>query len=66
MISIYLSTYIAPLKGNYSEALPAQAGPKRRILSHVFLGSINRTELKTQRMSLDRSDRSFVVHRYDS
>src|SRR6218665_1720943 len=30
-ISIYISTYIAPLQGNYSEALPAQARPKRRV-----------------------------------
>jgi len=30
-LSIYISTYIAPLQGNYSEALPAQARPKRRI-----------------------------------
>jgi len=31
--SIYLSTYIAPLQGNYSEALPAQARPNRRVIS---------------------------------
>ena len=31
-ISIYISTYIAPLQGNCSEALPAQARPKRKIL----------------------------------
>ena len=30
--SIYISTYIAPLQGNYSEALPAQARPNRRVL----------------------------------
>ena len=30
-LSIYISTYIAPLQGNYSEALPAQARPKRRV-----------------------------------
>src|SRR6218665_2623292 len=29
-LSIYVSTYIAPLQGNYSEALPAQARPKRK------------------------------------
>ena len=28
-LSIYISTYIAPLQGNYSEALPAQAWPKK-------------------------------------
>src|SRR6218665_2333187 len=27
--SIYISTYIAPHQGNYSEALPAQARPTR-------------------------------------
>src|SRR6218665_3604122 len=31
-LSIYIVTYIAPLQGNYSEALPAQARPKRRVL----------------------------------
>jgi len=31
-LSIYISTYIAPLQGNYSEALPAQAQPNRRVL----------------------------------
>ena len=31
-LSIYISTYIAPLQGNYSEALPAQARPNRRVL----------------------------------
>jgi len=31
-LSIYISTYIAPVQGNYSEALPAQARPKRRVL----------------------------------
>jgi len=31
-LSIYISTYIAPLQGNYSGALPAQARPKRRVL----------------------------------
>jgi len=30
-LSIYISTYIAPLQGNYSQALPAQARPKRRV-----------------------------------
>jgi len=30
-ISIYISTYIAPLQGNYSEALPAQDRPKRKV-----------------------------------
>src|SRR6218665_3026286 len=29
-LSIYISTFIAPLQGNYSEALPVQARPKRR------------------------------------
>ena len=33
--SIYISTYIAPLQGNYSEALPAQARPKRRVLKNL-------------------------------
>src|SRR6218665_2991203 len=28
-IYIYILTYIAPLQGNYSEVLPAQARPKR-------------------------------------
>src|SRR6218665_1896759 len=28
----YISIYIAPLQGNYSEALPAQARPNRRVL----------------------------------
>jgi len=31
-LSIYISIYIAPLQGNYSEALPAQARPNRRVL----------------------------------
>ena len=35
-LSSYISTYIAPLQGNYSEALPAQARPKRRfVIRHV-------------------------------
>jgi len=32
-LSTYISTFIAPLQGNYSEALLAQARPKRRVLS---------------------------------
>jgi len=35
-LSIYISTYIAPLQGNYSEALPAQARPKRRVLRSLW------------------------------
>src|SRR6218665_3722599 len=31
-ICLYINLYIAPLQGNYSEALPAQARPKRRVL----------------------------------
>jgi len=31
-ISIYIATYIAPLRGNYSEALPAHARPKNNDL----------------------------------
>jgi len=31
-LSICTSTYSAPLQGNYSESLPAQARPKRRVL----------------------------------
>jgi len=31
-LSIYIVTYIVPLQGSYSEALPAQARPKRRVL----------------------------------
>jgi len=31
MASIYISFYITPLQGNYSETLPAQARPKRRV-----------------------------------
>src|SRR6218665_2235142 len=34
-LSIYISIYIAPLQGNYSEALPAQARPKRRVLRSI-------------------------------
>src|SRR6218665_2902712 len=34
-LSLYISTYIAPLQGNYSKALPAQARPKRRGLKPV-------------------------------
>src|SRR6218665_3174800 len=30
----YISIYIAPLQGNYSEALPAQARPNRR---HAYM-----------------------------
>ena|SRR6218665_203669 len=30
-LSIYTSTYIASLQGNYSEALPAQARPKKSL-----------------------------------
>jgi len=32
LLSIYLLTYIASLQRNYSEALPVQARPKRRVL----------------------------------
>src|SRR6218665_2009335 len=35
-LSIYISTYIAPLQGNYSEALPAQARPKWRVLRSLY------------------------------
>ena len=35
LLSIYILTYIAPLQGNYSETLPAQAQPKRRVLRRV-------------------------------
>src|SRR6218665_926234 len=34
-LSIYTSTYIAPHQGNYSEALPAQARPKRRVRGSI-------------------------------
>jgi len=34
-LSIYVSTYIATLQGNYSEALPAQARPKRGVLKSL-------------------------------
>jgi len=38
-LSIYLSIYgiyIAPPQGNYSEALPAQAGAKRKTSSSFY------------------------------
>src|SRR6218665_373417 len=38
-LSIYISTYIAPLQGNYSVALPAQARPKRRVRVSPFVKS---------------------------
>jgi len=37
LVDIYITTYIAPLQGNYSEALPAQARPKRRVLRSFIL-----------------------------
>jgi len=36
-MSIY-GIYIAPLQGNYSEALPAQAWAKWKVLRQAFLG----------------------------
>src|SRR6218665_1883221 len=38
-LSIYIVTNIAPLQGNYSEALPAQARPRRRVCGSQFTSS---------------------------
>src|SRR6218665_4091389 len=47
-LSIYTSTYIAPVKGNYSEALPAQAWPNRRVLEEFIkrTGKVTRQRTK--------------------
>src|SRR6218665_176496 len=57
-LSIYISTYIAPLQGNYSEALPAQARPNRRVYKKDWKGHAGENEVQREDYSKQRDPQS--------